>query len=75
MMERVVTVVGARRRRAWTAEERRWGGGWLPWSIARLGVPFIGPGDGRRCGEGNGRRRSAPLMAFTPSVLGGERRG
>jgi hypothetical protein len=31
--------------------------------------------EGRRCSEGNGRRRSAPLMAFNPSVLGGERRG
>jgi hypothetical protein len=35
--------------------------------------PFyrVGGWEGRRCGEGNGRRRSAPLMAFTPSVLGG----
>jgi hypothetical protein len=39
--------------------------------------PFYSTGgwEGRRCGEGNGLRRSAPLMAFTPSVLGGERRG
>jgi hypothetical protein len=43
----VVAVVGAHRRRAWTAEERIWGEGWLPWSIVRPGVPFIGPGDGR----------------------------
>jgi hypothetical protein len=74
----VVAVVGARRRRAWTAEERIWGEGWLPWSIARPRVPFIGPlmgGEAVRCGEGNGRRWSAPLMAFTPSVSGGERRG
>jgi hypothetical protein len=40
----VVAVAGAHRRRDWTAEERRWGGGWLPWSIARSGVLFIGPG-------------------------------
>jgi hypothetical protein len=31
--------------------------------------------EGRRCGEGNSRRQSVPLMAFKPSVLGGERRG
>jgi hypothetical protein len=31
--------------------------------------------EGRRCGEGNSRQRSAPLMAFKPSILGGERRG
>jgi hypothetical protein len=31
--------------------------------------------EGRWCSEGNGRRRSAPLMAFKHSVLGGERRG
>jgi hypothetical protein len=39
--------------------------------------PFYRAGgwEGRGCGEGNGRHRSAPLMAFTPSVLGGERRG
>jgi hypothetical protein len=39
--------------------------------------PFYRAGgwEGRRCGEGNGRRRSAPLMAFKPLVLGGERRG
>jgi hypothetical protein len=39
--------------------------------------PFYRAGgwEGRRCGEGNGRQQSAPLMAFTPSVLGGERRG
>jgi hypothetical protein len=30
---------------------------------------------GGRCGEGNGQQRSAPLMAFKPLVLGGERRG
>jgi hypothetical protein len=54
MMERVVAVVGARRRRAWTVEERRWGGGWLPWSIARPGVPFIGPEDGRGGGAVRG---------------------
>jgi hypothetical protein len=37
-------------------------------------VPFYRAGgwEGRRCGERNGRRQSAPLMAFTPSVLGGE---
>jgi hypothetical protein len=46
----VVVVAGAHRRRAWTAEERRWGGGGLPWSLARSGVPFIGPG---RRGEGS----------------------
>jgi hypothetical protein len=28
-------------------EERRWGGGWLRWSMARSGVPFIGPEDRR----------------------------
>jgi hypothetical protein len=39
--------------------------------------PFYRAGgwEGRQCGEGNGRRWSAPLMAFKPSVLGGERRG
>jgi hypothetical protein len=31
--------------------------------------------EGRWCGEGNDRMWSAPLMAFKPSVLGGERRG
>jgi hypothetical protein len=50
----VVAVVGARRHRAWTTEERRWGGGWPPWSIARSGVPFIGPGDGRGGGAVRG---------------------
>jgi hypothetical protein len=49
-----VTVAGAHRRRVWRAEERRWGGGWLPWSIARLGFPFIGPGDGRGGGAVSG---------------------
>jgi hypothetical protein len=39
--------VEAHRRRAWSVEERRWGGGWLWWSVARSGVPFIGPEDGR----------------------------
>jgi hypothetical protein len=39
--------------------------------------PFYRAGgwEGRQCGERNGQRRSAPLMAFKPSVLGGERRG
>jgi hypothetical protein len=30
--------------------------------------------EGKWCGEGNGKRWSAPLMAFKPSVFGGERR-
>jgi hypothetical protein len=39
--------------------------------------PFYSAGgwEGRRCGDGNDRRWSAPLMAFKPSVLGRERRG
>jgi hypothetical protein len=37
----------ARWRRAWSAEERRWGGAWLRWSMARSGVPFIGLEVGR----------------------------
>jgi hypothetical protein len=39
--------------------------------------PFYraGGSEGRRCGEGNDWRRSAPLMAFKPLVLGGDRRG
>jgi hypothetical protein len=31
--------------------------------------------EGRRCGEGNDRRRGCAFKAFNPSVLGGERRG
>jgi hypothetical protein len=31
--------------------------------------------EGRRCGEGNGRRRRCAFKAFNPSVTGGERRG
>jgi hypothetical protein len=50
----VAAAFGAHRRRAWTTEERRWGGGWLQWSIARSGVPFIGPGDGRGGGAVRG---------------------
>jgi hypothetical protein len=39
--------------------------------------PFYRAGgfEGRQCGEGNRRRRGVPLMAFKPSVLGGERTG
>jgi hypothetical protein len=31
--------------------------------------------EGRRCGEGNGRRQKCTFKAFNPSVTGGERRG
>jgi hypothetical protein len=31
--------------------------------------------EGRRCGEGNGRRRRCAFRAFNLSVMGGERRG
>jgi hypothetical protein len=44
---RTAAVVGAQRRMAWSVEERRWGEGWLRWSMARSGVPFIGPEDRR----------------------------
>jgi hypothetical protein len=39
--------------------------------------PFYRTGgwEGRQCGEGNVWKRSAPLMAFKPLVLGGESRG
>jgi hypothetical protein len=43
----VAAVVRTRRCRAWKAEERRWCGGWLQWSVAWSGVPFIGSEDGR----------------------------
>jgi hypothetical protein len=46
--------VGARRRKAWRTEERRWGGGWLRWSMARSGVSFIGLEDGRGGGAVRG---------------------
>jgi hypothetical protein len=49
-----VAAVGAHRRRAWSAEERRWGGGWLRWSMARSGVPFTGPEDRRGGGAVRG---------------------
>jgi hypothetical protein len=42
---------------------------------ARSSFYRAGGWEGRRCGEGNGRWQSVPLMAFKPSVLGGERRG
>jgi hypothetical protein len=50
----IAAVVGARRRRAWSTEEKRWGGGWLRWSMARSEVPFIGPEDGRGGGAVRG---------------------
>jgi hypothetical protein len=31
--------------------------------------------EGRRCGEGNDRRRRCAFKAFNPLVMGGERRG
>jgi hypothetical protein len=49
-----MVLVGAHRCRAWSKEERRWGGGWLRCSMARSGVPFIGPEDGRGGGAVRG---------------------
>jgi hypothetical protein len=49
-----MAAVRARRRRAWRAEEMRWGGGWLQWIMAMSGVPFIGPEDGRGGGAVRG---------------------
>jgi hypothetical protein len=65
----VVAVAGARWRRAWTTEERRWGGGWLSCSIARSGVPFIGPGR-----QGGGRQVvMAAVVSFQVAAgYGGE---
>jgi hypothetical protein len=50
-------------------------GGELELGVGRVEARRGEAESGMRCGEGKGRRRSAPLMAFKSSVLGGEMRG
>jgi hypothetical protein len=55
--------------------KQRVGGGAVGCYGARSSFYRAGGWEGRRCGEGNGRRRRCAIKAFKPSVLGGERRG
>jgi hypothetical protein len=50
------------------------GDGYVEYGEVRGLFYRAGGWEGRQCGEGNDRRWSVPLMAFKPSVLGGERR-
>jgi hypothetical protein len=56
-------------------KEMRWGMATVEYGEVRGPFYRVGGWEGRQCGEWNGRRRSAPLMAFKALVLGGERRG
>jgi hypothetical protein len=55
--------------------EMGWGMAMVEYGTASGPFYRAGGWEGRRCGEGNGRRQSVPLIAFKHSVLGGERRG
>jgi hypothetical protein len=56
-------------------EEMVWGMATVECGVVRGPFYRVGGWKGRRCGEGNNRRWSAPLMSFKPLVLRGERRG
>jgi hypothetical protein len=70
---------GGRSSSAWgldrKGEEMGWGMAAVEYCEARGRFYRARGWEGRQCGEGNDRRRSALLMSFTPSVSGGERRG
>jgi hypothetical protein len=53
-------------------EEMGWGMATVEYGEVRGPFYRVGGWEGRKCGEGNDQQRSAPLMAFKPSVLGGK---